>query len=437
MEQKYLGELIDNGIIDIDIGFPCGVHNDSGEGIPHIRPFNIDINGNIYLEQIKFIPYEIAKGKPTLRNGDIIFNNTNSKELVGKCAVWDNDRPYVFSNHMTRIIINDKNKCNSHYLYYSILHHWMTGKSMVLARSHVAQASIIGERFKEIEVAWHSPLEQDKIAQALKIIQLASTTNKRELSDWSNLKYAITHKLFTCGLRGEAQKETEIGLVPESWKIKPLCKLCESNGGTIQTGPFGSQLHSYEYQLTGTPVINPTHLFSNKISHDDVPRVNNDAVERLSRHKVEIGDILFARRGEIGRHGLVSRAEEGWLCGTGCFLVRVHQPEINNIYLSYFFSTSPIIKWLNAHAAGAIMPNLNNTILNNIPIAFPANTAEQQEIVDILDAIDRKIDLHRRKKAVLEDLFKSLLHKLMTGEIRVDELDLSALEALQQPGGAA
>lgn len=83
------------------------------------------------------------------------------------------------------------------------------------------------------------------------------------------------------------------------------------------------------------------------------------------------------------------------------------------------------------------MPNLNNTILNNIPIAFPANTAEQQEIVDILDAIDRKIDLHRRKKAVLEDLFKSLLHKLMTGEIRVDELDLSALEALQQPGGAA
>lgn len=62
---------------------------------------------------------------------------------------------------------------------------------------------------------------------------------------------------------------------------------------------------------------------------------------------------------------------------------------------------------------------------------------EQQEIVDILDVIDRKIDLHRRKKALLEELFKSLLHKLMTGEIRVDELDLSALEALQQPRGTA
>ena len=54
---------------------------------------------------------------------------------------------------------------------------------------------------------------------------------------------------------------------------------------------------------------------------------------------------------------------------------------------------------------------------------------EQREIVAILDAIDRKIDLHRKKRAVLDDLFKALLHKLMTGEIRVSELDLSALQS--------
>lgn len=68
-------------------------------------------------------------------------------------------------------------------------------------------------------------------------------------------------------------------------------------------------------------------------------------------------------------------------------------------------------------------------------IQIPPSSDEQQEIVDILDAIDQKIDLHRRKKAVLEELFKSLLHKLMAGEIRVDDLDLSALEALHKAGG--
>ena len=50
-----------------------------------------------------------------------------------------------------------------------------------------------------------------------------------------------------------------------------------------------------------------------------------------------------------------------------------------------------------------------------------------KKLLRILDAIDRKIDLHRRKRAVLDELFKALLHKLMTGEIRVADLDLSAL----------
>lgn len=63
-------------------------------------------------------------------------------------------------------------------------------------------------------------------------------------------------------------------------------------------------------------------------------------------------------------------------------------------------------------------------------------TGEQQEIVAILDSIDRKIDLHKRKKAVLEELFRALLHKLMTGEIRVADLDLSALTSSDQGNGA-
>lgn len=89
-----------------------------------------------------------------------------------------------------------------------------------------------------------------------------------------------------------------------------------------------------------------------------------------------------------------------------------------------------------ASAGGSTKGTLTCAFLSSLAIPLP-DMEEQQEIVDILDVIDRKIDLHRRKKALLEELFKSLLHKLMTGEIRVDELDLSALEALQQPRGTA
>ena len=73
------------------------------------------------------------------------------------------------------------------------------------------------------------------------------------------------------------------------------------------------------------------------------------------------------------------------------------------------------------------MPNLNGVVLSRLPVAFPTPT-EQREIVEILDAIDQKLEVHKRKRAVFEDLFKSLLHKLLTGEVRVSDLDLSALQ---------
>ena len=68
------------------------------------------------------------------------------------------------------------------------------------------------------------------------------------------------------------------------------------------------------------------------------------------------------------------------------------------------------------------MPNLNNVVLRQIPVFLPP-IGQQNRIVAILDGIDCKIDLHWRKRAVLEELFKALLHKLVTGGIRGEDLD--------------
>ena len=76
------------------------------------------------------------------------------------------------------------------------------------------------------------------------------------------------------------------------------------------------------------------------------------------------------------------------------------------------------------------IPNLSRGRLATLPIPHPPHDV-QREVVAVLDAIDRKIDLHRRKRAVLDDLFKTLLHKLMTGDIRASDLDLSAVGAVE------
>lgn len=86
-------------------------------------------------------------------------------------------------------------------------------------------------------------------------------------------------------------------------------------------------------------------------------------------------------------------------------------------------------------AHGGQQQNLNLEIVRDLLVAYPQPKDEQNEIVTILDALDRKIALHRQKRAVLEELFQSLLHKLMTGAIRIADLDLSALGSTPFPHG--
>ena len=81
-------------------------------------------------------------------------------------------------------------------------------------------------------------------------------------------------------------------------------------------------------------------------------------------------------------------------------------------------------------AHGGQQQNLNLDIVRSLPlpVTAPKDPEEQKEIVLILDALDEKIDLHERKKSVLEKLFQTLLQKLIAGDVRVSDLDLSPLE---------
>src|SRR5207244_1482619 len=141
---------------------------------------------------------------------DIIFNNTNTKELVGKTALWDGPEGCVFSNHMTRLRVLDR-YISPRYLATALHAHWFAGKSQMLARQHVAQASILGERFREIAIPWPPLAEQEAFARAFAALHASLLAESQAIETAHALKRAAMRELFTRGLRGEAQKETEIG----------------------------------------------------------------------------------------------------------------------------------------------------------------------------------------------------------------------------------
>jgi type I restriction enzyme S subunit len=423
-----LGQLIDAGAVEITLGFPCGSHNCDGEGIPHIRPFNIQPNGKISLEQIKSIPLDLASRKPTLRQGDIVFNNTNTKELVGKCAVWEGNQEFVFSNHMTRIRLHDK-QIDNEYLNFAILHHWFTGKSEMLARSHVAQASIIGERFREILLPWRSTNEQTLIANLLTHAHRAMTVQENQIKNTLELKNITMLELFTKGLRNEGQKDTEFGLIPTSWSVNKI-----GNHYSVTSGGTPSR-DNPEYWNKGTiPWVKSTDInYSNVLATTEY--ITESGIANSAAKLLDSGAVLMAMYGQGVTRGRVAILKIKAACNQACAAMYPLTKNIDQKFLFYFLTHH--YENIRRFAHGGQQQNLNLEIIRNLPIAFPENLTEQLEIVSILEVIDKKIDIHKKKQVVLENLFKTLLHKLMTDMARVSELDLSALERSADIVGAS
>ena len=175
----------------------------------------------------------------------------------------------------------------------------------------------------------------------------------------------------------------------------------------IQTGPFGSQLHQSDYSETGTPVVMPKDLVEGKISEQSIARVEASHIERLAKHKIQNGDILYSRRGDVGRCAYAGKKETGWLCGTGCLRVTIDESHALPKFIFYQLQTSQSVGWVEKHAVGSTMLNLNTSILSNIPILLPPIEV-QRKIADVLSAYDDLIENNRRQIKLLEEAARRL-----------------------------
>jgi type I restriction enzyme S subunit len=354
---------------------------------------------------------EVKSSKTAFKIGDILFGKLRPYLRKGAQADFDG----VCSTDI--LAFRAKLICASDFLKF-VIHSNEFVAHAISTTSGVQHPRTSWPSLREFRLSLPPLPEQKKIAHILSTVQRAIEAQERIIQTTSELKKALMHKLFTEGLRNEPQKQTEIGLVPESWVPISLGELCEKPNGALQTGPFGSQLHKDEYQDNGIAIVNPTHLAGNRINHANVPRVSERVAQRLEKHRLRKFDILFARRGEIGRQGLVTDAEESWLCGTGCFLVRANKPFIDNRFLAFYFSTDKLVKWLYSHAAGVIMPNLNNSVMQRLPVFYP-NMETQAEIIETFATIDQRLNVAIQRQTALQDLFRTILHELMTATIRV------------------
>ncbi len=203
-------------------------------------------------------------------------------------------------------------------------------------------------------------------------------------------------------------------MVPNGWKLTSLGDISSK----IQTGPFGSQLHAHEYTDEGIPVLMPKDLIDGRADINSAAKIPETRADDLVKHKLKKGDILFSRRGDVARFGLITEESEGALCGTGCLKASISK-ENSALFLSYFLQKSTVRKWLEQNAVGQTMLNLNTTILSELPIMVASSKQEQQKIAKILSTWDKAISTTERLIENSTQQKSALMQQLLTGKKRL------------------
>ena len=257
--------------------------------------------------------------------------------------------------------------------------------------------------FRTLPIAIPPPCEQRKIAAVLDLVQRAIEQQKRLIALTTELKKALLHKLFTEGLRGEPQKQTEIGPVPESWEVKTVGDLFKFSSGKSRpkdTEPVASVSRPFPvYGGNGILGYSGTFLLEQPV-------------------------LLLGRVGEYCgcAHHTEGRA---WISDNALYAKEI-LGEIDTRYAAEFFAYAN----LNQYSNRAGQPLITQGIISEVKIPLPS-LDEQRAILEPVTFLNRKLKLHETRRRVVTDLFRALLHQLMTAQIRVHNLDLD--EILQQP----
>jgi len=202
-------------------------------------------------------------------------------------------------------------------------------------------------------------------------------------------------------------KPSEVGPIPVEWEVCELGSLWEN----FRTGPFGSSLHAQDYVTGGTPLVNPMHIQDGKIMPTLDMTVDKATERRLSAYRLSKDDIIIGRRGEMGRAALVGEKETGWLCGTGCFFLRM-KDRVCPDYVVRYLRTQACVSVLEGGAVGTTLVNLNQTILGRVNIPVPPRP-EQEKIAEVLSDVDALLaamtTLIEKKRAIKQGAMQQLL----------------------------
>ena len=453
-------------VIDVQPGFACGANNREGEGIPHLRPMNINAGGQIRLANLKYVPEsEVDRGERLLGPGDVIFNNTNSPDLVGKTAFYDLREPRAFSNHMTRL------RCrldvfDPHFCAMAVHQKWREGYFRTVCNNHVSQSSVGRTALLDTAILLPPLAEQGRIVakaeellirvnatrggltRAALILKrfrqavLAAACSGRLTEEWrgnnpamesaENVVEGIRRRRMVQEVTSSQveklnevyafQEEGNSDLLPEGWRYVALDKLC----GSFQYGTSRKSSPSGKVSVLRMGNIQGTEIDW----HDLVYTSDEDEIEK---YKLRAGDILFNRTNSpelVGKTAIYKGERPAIFAG---YLIRISNlQELDSRYLNFCLNTLHAREYCMAvKTDGVSQSNINAQKLGKFEVPF-CPLSEQLEIVRRVEALFKLADSIEKRVAAAtaraNKLAQSILAKAFRGELVPTEAELARRE---------
>ncbi len=343
--------------------------------------------------------------KYRLKTGDIVVARIGA--TTGKTSLVISPPDAVFASYLIRF--RAKDALNPFFLFFFTQSEdyraWIDGN-----KGNNLKGGVNASLLEQIEVTLPPRPEQEKIAAVLWKIQRAIETEEKLIATARELKQSAMHQLYTEGLRGEPLKEAEIGAVLGSWTVGTLEDLCDLRKEVCE--PENAKTKVY---------VGLEHIDGGLTR---LTRFGNPSQVVSSKNRFYPNDILYGKLRSYLDKAVVAETEG--ICSTD-ILVFIPKSSVPPDFLVNLIHTREFIDYADRTTHGVNHPRTSWVGLKDFRCAIPSQ-AEREEIAKILLAIDKKLSIHERKRVTLQELFKTMLHKLMTAKIRVNDLDIDTTE---------
>lgn len=360
-------EKISRIIVDQLSGFACAINTMvKNDGYVHLRPFNIEESGKLNLNILYRVPIDMVDtGLYVLKKGDILFNNTNSKELVGKSILVDKDYPYAFSNHVNRLRV-DTSLVTPTYFQYYLRYAWIKGHFARNSKKWIGQAGYTINKLKE-QVILLPPLQiQQNIADKLEMQMVSIEMMKKEAEEQME---AANNYYRSYLLKVFSEKD--------NWQYKKFGDLFDTKYGLSKPSVKDS---------TKTNTLRMTNItYEGELTLDDICYLDLSDNE-LKQHKLKKNDLIFNRTNSADLVGktTVFDQEDTFVAVSYLVVATPKTPEINSKFVSYYLNTSEMKKYFVENCDKAIsQANFSASKLCEIQIPTPEKKT-QDKIVALI-----------------------------------------------------